>query len=603
MCLAYEKRVCAIDLEALRQLSLEEFCLVDVRGKQSFLSSRLKGSHHISSIPLLLGLESSSLNLSSLAGTHCPPPPSLVSLPNKPFLFLCFSKERARKVAKDLVLDSNFCRVYPFDSVYYLDCGVMEAFEIFDICEGVDTNTESNLPKNSTLPLSSASILIEATIQDIKHKFLNSRNSQGGKAWVVTFSGGKDSTCVLQLVYEMLFHLPKYQRRPTFAIASNTLVEAPHIDRFLTKVIESINTHAKANEVPFEVIQVKPDLKNDFWVNLIGKGYPSPTRTFRWCTDRLKIIPAKAEIAKITRRFGSCILLLGSRKQESNSRKRSIEKRVLNEEGYSQHRDFPDTLTYSPIANWDTDSVWAYLLSHKPLWGKDHSELFDLYAKASGHECQFITDLKQSSCGGSRFGCWVCTVVSEDKSMQGFINVGEKNLKPLNDFRDFIKNLRENPSVRADYKRDGRSVYKVGRLGPFLSKTRIEILRRLLEAESDFRLNGGNELISDEQIMAIQQEWNRDFDFSNSALVLAQKFNRFKECEMPKSKVLYVELLKEDQNDHFSADELEAFIHKSVEIYKTVGRKGRVNAGTKIKDEIEKLLNDKTSKVGGYNVY
>lgn len=126
---------------------------------------------------------------------------------------------------------------------------------------------------------------------------------------MVTFSGGKDSTCVLQLVYEMLVSLPSNLRRPTFAIASNTLVEAPHIDKFLHSVIASVNAHAKANNIPFEVFLVSPSLKDDFWVNLIGKGYPSPTRTFRWCTERLKINPAKAKIAEIANKFGSCLLL------------------------------------------------------------------------------------------------------------------------------------------------------------------------------------------------------------------------------------------------------------------------------------------------------
>ena len=161
----------------------------------------------------------------------------------------------------------------------------------------------------------------------------------------MAFSGGKDSTCVLQLVYEMLVSLPSYQRRQTYAIASNTLVEAPHIDTFLNNVIDSINAHARQNQIPFEVLKVSPKLKDDFWVNLIGKGYPSPTRTFRWCTDRLKITPAKAEVAKITRQYGSVLLILGNRKAESNNRKKSIEKRIFNEDAYTQHHESPDKMT------------------------------------------------------------------------------------------------------------------------------------------------------------------------------------------------------------------------------------------------------------------
>lgn len=406
---------------------------------------------------------------------------------------------------------------------------------------------------------------------------------------MVTFSGGKDSTCVLQLVYEMLVSLPSNLRRPTFAIASNTLVEAPHIDKFLHSVIASINAHAKANNIPFEVFLVSPSLKDDFWVNLIGKGYPSPTRTFRWCTERLKINPAKAKITEIANKFGSCLLLLGSRKAESTNRKKSIEKRILNEDGYSLHHDYPNAMTFSPISEWSTDEVWAYLISHKPLWEKDHSELFSLYAKASGEECQFITDLSQSSCGGSRFGCWVCTVVNEDKSMQGFIESGAKNLKPLNEFRNFIKALREDSRARSDYRRDGRAAYKVGGLGPFLSHARVKIFEKLLEVEAQFKANDEENLISDSQILAIQKEWDKDFDFNNTAITIAKKFNRLKEMKMKKHEVLHSEILEEVANEKLNASELEQFIASCADIYKTTGLRGRDNAKMKIKKRSRKI--------------
>ncbi|MGX3044097.1 DNA phosphorothioation system sulfurtransferase DndC [Helicobacter sp. T3_23-1056] len=529
---------------------------------------------------------------------------------------------RAKSFAQSLAKNSDFLALYAHDSLYYLECGIMEAYDAgLEICEGNDNALSQNAPQNNVAQSQHLSKsqkaqspqesnpLIAQTIATLKQKYLSTK-----KAWVVTFSGGKDSTCVLQLVYEMLFSLPPHLRRPTYAIASNTLVEAPHIDRFLHAVIDSINAHAKAHNIPFEVIIVEPSIKDDFWVNLIGKGYPSPTRTFRWCTERLKINPAKAQVAQITQKFGSCILLLGSRKAESTNRKKSIEKRILNEDGYSQHHDFPDTLTYSPIAEWDTDSVWGYLLSHKPLWDKDHSELFALYSKASGDECQFITDLAQSSCGGSRFGCWVCTVVNEDKSMQGFISTGEAHLKPLNEFRNYIKDLREDSNARADYKRDGRAVYKVGGLGPFLSHIRVEMLERLLVAEREFldfseregsASNARQNLISDAQLLAIQSQWSKDFDLSHTAITIAQKFHRLKGVKMEKSNILHKEILDEvvettqqEQNvDILDSASIANLITKSIEICKT---RKHIATFAQIKSEIEKLVDDKTTKEQSY---
>lgn len=444
--------------------------------------------------------------------------------------------------------------------------------------------------------------LAQKAILDIRQRI-----EKSNKIFVVAFSGGKDSTVVLQLVYEALCSLPKEKQRKTYAIASNTLVEPPHIEKYLKETIASINSYSKKNDIPFEVLEVAPSENDQFWVNLIGKGYPSPTRTFRWCTDRLKIAPSKKTIEKIARKEGSVILCLGVRKSESVSRQKSIQKRILNEEGYSLHEDFANTLIYSPIKDWSTDDVWAYLLSNPPRWEKKHDELFGLYTKASGDECQFITDLKQSSCGGSRFGCWVCTVVNEDKSMQGFIYSGEDKLKPLNDFRNFIKEAREDPNMRSDYKRDGRAIYKMGGKGPFLSSARIQIFRKLLECEREFVKQGGKYLISDSQIEEIQKQWSKDFDFSSTAIKIAKEFKRMLDKDIDVAhKILHEEILEEIASDEknielgLNQEDFKNLIASSVEIINN-RIKSKVDMG--IKQEIEKLIADKTSKEEEESVY
>ena len=192
--------------------------------------------------------------------------------------------------------------------------------------------------------------------------------------------------------------------------------------------------------------------------------------------------------------------------------------------------------------------------------------------------------------------------MSWDKSLQGFIDTGESQLKPLNNFRNYIKLLRENKNARADYKRDGRAVYKNGGLGPFLSKTRIEIFTKLLEAEKEFlSLGGEKELINSAQILEIQKEWDRDFDFENTALQIAMKFNKKGVCmQDKKQKILHEEILEDivanTESTEVGLDNVKALLHTSLEIYNTYGRRGVNSAPAKIKEEIEKLLNDKSTK-------
>ncbi len=179
--------------------------------------------------------------------------------------------------------------------------------------------------------------------------------------------------------------------------------------------------------------------------------------------------------------------------------------------------------------------------------------------------------------------------------MQGFIESGQENLKPLNEFRNYIKDLREDCNARADYKRDGRAVYKVGGLGPFLSHIRVEILKRLLQTEQEFMRNGGSELITDSQIDAIQEQWSKEFDFENKAIQLAQEVGRMKDEKLKQSRVLHKELLAEVA-DRVDSKELENLISTCIDIYNTTGLRGKNNASSKIKEEIKKLVEDKTSK-------
>ena len=80
----------------------------------------------------------------------------------------------------------------------------------------------------------------------------------------------------------------------------------------------------KKKGLPFVPIKLIPDYNNTFWVNLIGRGYPFPRKKYRWCTDRLKIQPVNNFIKNKIAEHGEIILVLGTRKQESSRRNRTM---------------------------------------------------------------------------------------------------------------------------------------------------------------------------------------------------------------------------------------------------------------------------------------
>ncbi|QOQ88122.1 DNA phosphorothioation system sulfurtransferase DndC [Campylobacter corcagiensis] len=462
----------------------------------------------------------------------------------------------------------NIEKYLPDNNIYYLNANLLEAKEYG--LEIIESKT-SFLNK------------LIATKNNIYEKYISNK-----KAWIVAFSGGKDSTCVLQLLYEIMISMPKEKLNPTYAIISNTLVEAPVVDKYIKMLVKAINDDAKRRDILFEVKIVEPAQKDQFWVNLIGKGYPSPTITFRWCTERLKINPTKKVVDEIVKKHGSAILMLGVRKSESQNRKQSIEKRILSEDGFSKHDYYQNTLIYNPIVDWTLDDVWSYLTTfNPPSWKIPHNILFDLYTKASGDECQFIIDKNQSSCGGSRFGCWVCTLVNEDKSMQGFISSGKENLKPLNEFRNFIKKARENPKFRSDFNRHGEF-----RPGPFTSFARKLILKKLLECEKEFKDKGGINLISDEQLSLIADEWNKDFDSLNSCIKLAKEYGRMQEYEdIQDVKIINEDILDELENEN--KDIIKSIVKEGIYI----SNRGLVTK-KELFDVIKKNIDNATMKIG-----
>jgi len=332
------------------------------------------------------------------------------------------------------------------------------------------------------------------------------------RPWIIGFSGGKDSTALLQLVYYAIARLnPKDRRKRIYAIASDTRVEMPVISERLKNETVLVQQAAEQDGLPISAHIVFPKLNDTFWVNMVGRGYPSPTSKFRWCTDRLKIKPVSEFVQRVVCELGEVVIVLGARRSESATRAQTMSRYELPGNRFRPHSDLPKALVYTPIADLTTDDIWTYLLQARSPWGGDNRGLLTLYRCASG-ECPLVIDVSTPSCGNSRFGCWTCTVVDRDRSMESLIESGKDHLAPLLELRDYLKDLRDAPGARYDERRNGTTPRRRGtseimtNTGPFTHAIRKEILRRVLAAQKD----AGISLIEGDELTLIQEIWNKE---------------------------------------------------------------------------------------------
>ena len=337
--------------------------------------------------------------------------------------------------------------------------------------------------------------------------------------WVVGYSGGKDSTAVLQLVWLAVEALdPSERHKPIEVVSTDTMVENPVVASWVARSLENINIKSAEASMPITAHRLTPRVEDSFWVNLIGKGYPAPRPKFRWCTERLKIKPSNQFVRDIVKASGEAILVLGTRKAESSARAARMvaleEMRIRDR--LSPNQSMPNSLVFSPIEDWSNDDVWLYLMQQKNPWGYDNHELLAMYRGASeDNECPLVVDTSSPSCGDSRFGCWVCTMVEQDKSMAAMIQNDEEKawMLPLLELRNAL-DVSDDRHLRDFRRMDGRVHLFYDRTvpGPYTQAAREDWLRRLLEAQAHIRITGPDEvrnleLITRDELDEIRRIW------------------------------------------------------------------------------------------------
>lgn len=363
-------------------------------------------------------------------------------------------------------------------------------------------------------PVASLEARIEILVAEIQALYLEDE-----VPWVVGYSGGKDSTATLQLVWTALSRLPAgTPAKAVHVISTDTLVENPVVAGWVGRSLEVMADRAEAANLPLTPHRLTPAIHDTFWVNLIGRGYPAPRPKFRWCTERMKINPSNTFIRSVVKAHGEAILVLGIRKAESQARARAMTRHegARVRDRLSPNASLPNSLVYSPIEDWTNDDVWMYLMQTANPWGHDNKALLTMYQGASADgECPLVVDTSTPSCGDSRFGCWTCTLVDQDKSMSAMIQNDEEKewMLPLLELRNDLDVADDRPL--RDFRRMNGSVQLFHGdpiHGPYTQAARVEWLRKLLTAQRHIREHGPDDvraidLITQDELEEIRRIW------------------------------------------------------------------------------------------------
>jgi len=332
----------------------------------------------------------------------------------------------------------------------------------------------------------------------------NALDSNPDAHWIVGFSGGKDSTALLKIFYAAVLQAKSFHGIID-VIYCDTGVENPVLDDYVKNTLYSFDREVKVKGMPFRVILLKAPIGERFFVKLIGRGYPPPTNSFRWCTKSLRIRPVSKFITNAAQ--GHAIVAIGLRRTESVQRSRSIE-HAGGDYWQFQNECGRQYQLFLPILDFDVQTVWSSIFGLTEPDSIISDELMLLYHGASG-ECPMVRSPQSPPCASGRFGCWTCTVVRKDHSAIKLIEAGHTDLLSFLNFRNWLSEIRNDPKRRWPHRRNGNNG-----LGPFTLSTRREILDELHTLEDKTCTSQ----VSTDEMDAITNLWSQDVLAENNFL-------------------------------------------------------------------------------------
>ena len=266
---------------------------------------------------------------------------------------------------------------------------------------------------------------------------------RGYSDWVITFSGGKDSTATLIIALVTALLIQGAVNRIDVFYA-DTGLETPLTHNFALEFLGFIKNFQRAKNISLKVKIVRLESEESFWACLIGKSYPPPHQKFRWCTKRLKIAPIE-KVLKTLKNPSKTFVITGVRFNESKDRN----KRLVNScnrggecgQGvWFQHSSRLNVGYLTPIIDWSDCEVWYFLNIYAPCLGFTSEKL----------------EPNVNNGRGTRFGCWLCTVGRQYKALKKIISLFRWDyLRPLIEIRKRVIGIAYLPSSRVKRHKKG----------------------------------------------------------------------------------------------------------------------------------------------------
>lgn len=258
--------------------------------------------------------------------------------------------------------------------------------------------------------------------QIAKTKEIIEQTLRTGRPIVVPYSGGRDSSSVLNLTVSAAGRLKALgiKLAPIFVINADTMIENPEVCLVLDRSLKDLRQYCANTGIDLSISQSRPALNSEWMVKILsGRNLPIfANRKHRDCSVDLKITPMerlKKKLLKTIREdYGEPITMVGTRYAEGAGRRQRMEARGESAETVWSNDQSGDML--SPIAEWADADIWTYLqgvVKGQEEGFTDFSDLIHMYWTG--------TELSEGHTSPScRFGCSVCTV-GRDCSMENML--------------------------------------------------------------------------------------------------------------------------------------------------------------------------------------